>query len=111
MVYATVEVKGRLQSDDLRNCVTAISRIRRLADRGWYAVRGSVPAGPKHPGKAVGAMVEIPRTLAPRSYVFAYDVAGWKTLAGFAAAWKRALSASRNRHLHGAAVLSRNWFV
>ena len=111
MVYAAIEVKGLLSSKDLKKSVADIARLRRLAERGRYVLHGSVPVSPAQPTKRVGAMLEVPRQLAPRTYVFAFDAAGWKTIDSFASAWKRALSTVQRRHLHGVAVLNRNWFL
>jgi hypothetical protein len=57
------------------------------------------------------AQIEVPDKLPPRAYVLAYDVEGWTTLDSFAESWRQALLKNRKAHLHGVAVLKRNWFV
>ena len=57
-------------------------------------------------------VVAIPITekLAPRAYIFAYDTT-WKSLSGFTTALKVALTKVPDAHLHGVAVLSKEWFA
>lgn len=111
MVYATVEVKGRLKPSNLRGVLKSIAKVRRLAKHKYYVLPAAVPVGLSHPGKTALAEIEFPDDLPPRAYVLAYDVEGWASLDSFTESWKQALLKSPNAHLHGVAVLKRNWFV
>lgn len=111
MVYATIEVKGRLKPSNLRGCLQSIAKIRKLAKHKHYVVPAAVPVGPSHPGKAALAQIEYQDDVSPRTYVLAYDVDGWTSLDSFAESWKQALMKNPNAHLHGVAVLKQNWFV
>jgi hypothetical protein len=111
MVYATIEVKGRLKSSDLQKCLRSIAKVRRLAKHKRYALPVAVPVGAHAPGKMALAQKEYAYPLSPRAYVLAYDVDGWASLDSFAESWKQALLKNRKAHLHGVAVLKRNWFV
>lgn len=111
IVYGTVEVKSLLKSSDRAKCLTDIAKIRALAKAKRYVVYGSAPVDKNNPSKRVLARVELPSDLAPRAYVVAYDTQAWSSLKSFVASWTRALSRNRDAHVHGVAVLSRDWFV
>ena len=111
MVYATIKVKGRLKPSNLRGCLRSIAKVRRLAKHKHYVLPTAVPVGPSHPGKTALAQIEVPYELSPRAYVLAYDMEGWASLDSFAESWKQALLKNPDAHLHGVAVLKRNWFV
>lgn len=111
IVYGTVEVKGLLKPSDLAKCFTDIAKIRALAAAKRYVAYASVPADEKDPNKRTVALQEVPSDTAPRTFIVAYDVQGWSSLEGFVASCKRALARNRSAHLHGIAVLSKNWFV
>lgn len=111
IVYGTVEVKGLLKSSDLSKCLKDIAKIRALATAKRYVVYASVPVDKANPAKRILAIKELCSDLAPRSFIVAYDVKGWSSLKAFVGSWKRALSKNRDAHLHGIAVLSKDWFV
>jgi len=111
IVYATVEVKGLLKPSDLGKCLRDIAKIRALAAAKRYVVYTSVPVDKKDPTKRILALTEVPSDLAPRAFLVAYDVSAWSNLKSFVASCKRALSKNRAAHLHGVAVLSKDWFV
>jgi len=110
MVYATIEVKGRLKHADLQKSLESITTIRQLAKHKRYTMPAGI-AVHSQPGKAALAQVEMSDELPPRAYVLAYDVDGWEQLDSFAESWRKALLANPGAHLHGVAVLKRNWFA
>lgn len=111
IVYATVEVKGSLKSADLSKCLRDIAKIRAMAAAKRYVVYTSVPVDKKDPTKRILALKEVPRDSAPRAFLVAFDVKGWASLRSFVSSCERALSPNRAAHLHGIAVLSKDWFV
>jgi hypothetical protein len=107
IVYAAIEVKRNLQSKDLNPAVENIAKVRTLAKEKWY-----VKYGPqKVSGADKPALVEIEYqdTLAPRTFVVAYDTQ-YATADSLRDAWMAALSRNLNAHLHGCLVLKKNWF-
>jgi hypothetical protein len=110
MVYGTVEVKGLLKPADLVPALQNIARIRRLAKEKHYLVYGEAAAGQDNPNQSWVAGLEIVHRLAPRAFIFAYD-ASWKSAPGFVGALKRALEKVPDAHVHGVAVLAKEWFI
>ena len=111
IVYGSIEVKGPLQHKDIARTLGNIGKIRRLAKHKWYVKFGSKPKEPGKKGKAVVDAVDFQNTLSPRSYLFAYDTTAWTTLDSFKKYLRDALIKNGKAHLHGAVVLSKNWFI
>jgi hypothetical protein len=110
MVYGTVEVKGLLKPSDLVPALQNIARIRRLAKEKHYLIYGETAAGQHNPDQSWVAGIEVIQRLAPRAFIFAYD-ASWKSAEGFVNALKNALKKVPEAHVHGVAVLAKEWFV
>jgi hypothetical protein len=110
-VYATLEVKGRFQSKDLRPVLRDIAKIRRLSDHKWYVRFGGKPKDPSRPKKLVVAPEDVRFKLAPRTYLVAYDTATWTSADSLSTALRRALSENPRSHLHGVLVLNKGWFL
>jgi hypothetical protein len=111
MVYATIEVKGLLQSKDLQTFLGDVQKIRALADPRWYMVYGAVPKKTAGGVKSITGYLEVPhRKPKPRAFLFAYDVRGWQTLQRFEKALRDQLTKTP-AHIHGLAVLSKDWYV
>ena len=110
MVYGTVEVKGLLKPGDLVPALQNIARIRRLAKEKHYLVYGQTAAGQHNPDQSWVAQIEVIHRLAPRAFIFAYD-ASWKSAKGFVNALRIALTKVPEAHVHGVAVLAKEWFV
>jgi hypothetical protein len=111
IVYAAVEVKGLLRSSDLRKILTDIAKIRALAAAKRYLAFKPVPVDKNDPSKAIAGFQEVPDALSPRTFIVTYDVHQWSNLESFVRSWRRALLKNRKAHVHGIAVLSKNWFV
>ena len=107
IVYATIEVKRILQSKDIKPCVEAIARIRRLAKEKWYLRYGLQPVAGQEKRQVVAE--EYQDTLAPRTFVVAYDTQ-FASSESLQDAWTEALNANPDAHLHGCVVLSKNWY-
>lgn len=105
-VYAIIEVKYALNKKDLNKIMRDISRVRSLARYKRY-VQYSVKE--IKPGKNVVSPKEIPSTLPPRSFVFAYDSEGFSNHLDL----KESIQgiATKNSHIHGLVVLNKNWFI
>lgn len=111
MVYGIVEVKGLLKPSNLTKCVADIAKVRKLSKSKHYVQYGVQPVSQDNPGQLVVAAFELTDHLAPRSFVFAYDITGWESPEAFALSWKNALTANRDGHIHGVVVLSKDWFL
>jgi len=107
VVYGTIEVKGALTHKDIGATLQSIAKVRRLAKHKWYV---KFEAKPKNKGTVV-APRDLPSTLSPRSYLFAYDTSSWTSLSSFKAYLKRNLERNPKSHLHGVVVLDKNWFL
>lgn len=110
MVYGTVEVKGLLKPGDLVPALQNIARIRNLAREKHYLVYGQTAAGQDNPDQSWVVPIEIIHRLAPRAFIFAYD-ASWRSLNGFVNALKNAIAKVPDTHVHGVAVLAKEWFA
>lgn len=104
IVYATIEVKGLLDSKQLKKSLKDIARVRGMAAQKRYVQYDSTPNG------FVG-MTEYEQLLPPRTFLFAYDCSGWKTLSGFKNALESALMHENEAHLHGVIVLNKGWYL
>lgn len=111
MVYGAVEVKGLLRSSDLKKVISDRGRFRQLAPYKRYVQYGAMPVAGDKSGNFVTAKAEFAVDLSPRTFVFAYDARDWVSIESFASSWKTALEASGKAHIHGVAVLSKNWFL
>lgn len=111
MVYGTIEVKGLLKQSDLKKSLVDIGKIRALGKNRWYLKYDSAPKRPEKPNQKIVTKNEFQRTLPPRSFIFAYDTNDWKTLDGFTKSLRKALVENGKAHLHGIAVLSKDWFA
>lgn len=109
-VFATAEVKGRLSKEELESSLESNVVVRRLAKKKLYVAYGHTELGE---GKSRGPVIvahEVPYTLAPRAFIFAYDCT-WKSIEGFAEATRDALAEQPAAHLHGVVVISKGWFL
>ena len=106
MVYATVEVKGYLQSRDLQSSLASIGRVRRLAHECWY----EFPEQNIMPGRPRLVRPKKPIKRPPRAFIFAFDTI-YKSPSALKRALERELNKGHGAHLHGIIVLSRNWFA
>lgn len=111
MVYGVVEVKGRLEKQDIKIILEDIQKLRTMEKHKWYVTYETKAKDPKKPKETVVDPVYYQVKLTPRSFVFAYDQKGWKKLQDLVDSFKEALSENPNAHLHGIAVLSKNWFA
>jgi hypothetical protein len=111
MVYGVIEVKGLLQRKDLKKILIDIEKIRNMEQHKWYINYGAKPKDPPKPDELVVDPHEFQIKLTPRAFLFAYDQRGWNKLGDFVESLKKALSENPNAHLHGVAVLSKNWFA
>jgi hypothetical protein len=105
MVYATVEVKGRLDREALRKALQSIGETRQLSFQSHYLqlVPSEFPADRYQIGKF--PVIKRP----PGGYIFAYDTM-YETLDGLKDALQEILDELKTAHLHGIVVLRRNWF-
>jgi len=113
MVYATVEVKGLLQPNDLLPIVQSIGGVRQLSMQCWYEIPES-PTTPKLPnvtnlpGRFKLARLSMKRP--PRAFVFAFNTT-YSTPDGLKDALQRAIDEGGFAHLHGIVVLNKGWFA
>jgi hypothetical protein len=110
MVYATVEVKGALARGDLAACVRSNAAVRAQAPHKRYVTPALAMVSQDRPGEHFAAEVVTTYDLAPRAYLVAYDVRGWRNIEAFARSWTDAI-AEHKAHFHGIAVLSRDWYL
>lgn len=109
-VYGTIEVKTRASAADLRKSWESIAFVRGLAQTKRYIEYGThfLDGDPKKP---VTGIHVLRNGLPPRSYVFAYDVAGWTSLAKFSVFVRDTLKRKGSAHLHGLCVIKKDWFL
>jgi hypothetical protein len=105
MVYATVEVKATLRSDDIGSTFESIGEIRRLAFECWY----EWPRSNDMPGRWRLEKNVTPIKRPPRSFIFAFDTA-YKTPSALKDALEAKLNEPYGAHLHGIVVVSKGWF-
>lgn len=115
-VYATVEVKSVLTKKRLTDALAAISGVRRLAQHKRLSLHRTVARNPDRPD----SFVDIPsivngkafgHDLPPRAFILAYSCKGWKTV-GDLVDWLEVTAENDGSwHVHGLAVLDRDWFV
>jgi hypothetical protein len=110
IVYGTVEVKGCLEKRDLPKIVEDIAKMRALGKHRYYTSYGSVQKPNAGPGKNVVGQAELPTSVPPRAFVFAYEQKGWSTLDGLLKSLKEA-NQDALAHIHGLAVLDSDWYV
>jgi hypothetical protein len=111
-VYATIEVKGRLESRDLVKICADITKMRTLAKHRWYV---NYEGRAKDKNKPNQRVVEIKEKSAigwpaPRSFVFAYTKKGWPTADRLREDLESTAAKQPGAHIHGLAVLSENWY-
>ena len=110
IVYGTVEVKGVLQSKDLKKIATDIEKIRALAPHRWYVRYGTRPKGNKA-GQLIVEPNDFPGGPVPsRSFVFAYSQKGWSSAKALAISLETTLK-NTNAHVHGLIVLEPGWYL
>ena len=103
MVYATVEVKGKLRPSDLDSSLKSIAAVRRLAAECFY----EYPRQNAAPGRWK-LEVEVKKR-PPRSFIFAFDTT-YKTSGALKNALEKRLNKPDNgAHLHGIVVVGKDW--
>ena len=105
-IYGFVEVKSLLNGAAIEKATKAIGVIRDYADEKRYSVYGIGKDGQNNP---VTRVMEIPETLAPRSFLFAIR-STYPDIDAVEAKLKEA-TVENKAHLHGLAVLERDWFL
>jgi hypothetical protein len=110
MVYGTVEVKGTLTHENLLEACQAIRRVRDLGKEQHYIEYTSAPKDASRPEERVVRGRETSQTTAPRTFLFAYEKKGWRTIDDLAATL-REVTTETGAHVHGLAVLSANWHL
>lgn len=111
IVYGAIEVKGNLRRQDISKALKDIQKIRQLAKYKWYVNFTSKPKKPEKPEQLIVVPEDFQKILSPRTYLFAYDAGDWKTINTFVKYLKEQLLKNKKAFLHGAIVLSKNWFV
>lgn len=111
-VYATIEVKGRLERRDLNKICVDIATVRELARHRWYVTYESEPKSRKAPQKRIVRVREqrADGWPAPRSFVFAYSQKGWQTADQLRDALQATAQKHPRAHIHGLGVLEKDWF-
>jgi hypothetical protein len=110
IVYGTVEVKGRLEKRDLPKICKDIAKIRALGAHRYYLQYGAAKKSDDQPDARVVSKHELLSDLPPRAFVFAYEQRGWKNLSDLVGSLKAAAT-EFPAHIHGLAVLDRDWHV
>jgi len=105
-IYGFVEVKSLLNGVAIETATKAIGVIRDYADEKRYSVYGARKDGENNP---VTRELEIPQTLPPRSFLFSIRSA-YPDIDALEAKLKEA-TVENKAHLHGLAVLGRDWFL
>jgi hypothetical protein len=104
-VYGLVEVKSRLDQNEIDSITKAIHIVRELAKEKRYAHYVERKHGS---GKTVVAEAEISTKLAPRAFVVAINSA-YADVNTIEAAL-RDYTEKNGAHIHGLTVLEKNWF-
>jgi hypothetical protein len=111
IVYGCIEVKGTLQSKDIERCVEASARIRRLGkEKKYIDYSFQNVLAPDGNVRKVLAETEVADTLAPRTFVVAYDT-DFAQVESLERAWADALRKHPDAHLHGCVVLKKDWYL
>jgi hypothetical protein len=105
-IYGFVEVKTLLDGAAIETATKAIGVIRDYADEKRYSLYGT---GKDEQNNLVAREWEIPTPLAPRSFLFAINSA-YTDMDAVQARLTTATSENR-AHLHGLAVMQRDWFL
>jgi hypothetical protein len=110
MVYATVEVKRRLEKRSLAKILADIAKVRALGKHRYYINYAPVPKSPETPERLVVGRSELRMTVPPRAFVFAYEQSGWHSASELAESLREA-SRDHPAHIHGLAVLRSDWHI
>jgi len=105
-VYGTIEVKHKLTPETLTQTAISIGKVRQFRPAKYYVT--SI-AQPDSDGNTRVRWVEHEGTLAPRSYIFAFDTS-YRSIEALQKAMERA-SSTHGAFFHGVIVLSKDWFV
>jgi hypothetical protein len=105
-VYATIEVKSSLTSESLSQTARSIGKVRKFKHAKYYQTH-FVQIDSE--GNSKFTWGELQGTLAPRSYIFAFDTA-YRSIGGLETAMKNA-SLKHGAFFHGVIVLNKDWFV
>jgi hypothetical protein len=105
-IYGFVEVKSLLDGAAIETATKAIGVIRRFADEKRYILYG---ARKDEQDNRVTGQWEIAEPLAPRSFLFAINSA-YTDIEAVEAKLKAA-TVENDAHLHGLAVMDRDWFL
>jgi hypothetical protein len=105
-VYAALEVKSWINSEAIRQCAEAIGLIRRMKDHKYYRVP-VLEITAENTFKNSYQILQ--NTVAPRTYLFAFDTE-YSTIGSLIDALARH-AVSYGAHFHGVVVLSKNWFI
>lgn len=106
MVYATLEVKGRLDREELRKALESVGRTRSLSHQSRYEELLPYETAPGRYKLREFTPIKRP----PAGFIFAYDTT-YETLDGFKNAVQEVIDEVKTAHLHGIVVLSQNWFA
>jgi uncharacterized protein DUF6602 len=101
-IYAFIEVKSILDAASISQATATIKTMRAMAGEKKYVKYRSVEVSQ---GKFVSQDIEIPQGLSPRSFVFAI-----RSRYASAEAIVAQLDPT-SAHIHGLAVLEKNWFI
>lgn len=111
MVYATVEVKRRLEKKDLPKILSDIQKIRAIGAERWYVAYAAVPKSAADSGQSITGQLQFRLSKpAPRSYLIAIRHKGWASIDAFVNDLTSALDAAPT-HIHGIAVLDADWYL
>jgi hypothetical protein len=105
-VYGTVEVKSVLDGNQIEEITKAIATIRDFAGEKRYARYASHDLGR---GRSVVSEIEVENTLPPRAFAFAIS-SPYASIGNLESALKGG-AVSAGAHIHGLAVLERDWFL
>jgi hypothetical protein len=105
-IYGFVEVKSLLDGPAIETATKAIGVVRGFAAEKRYSVYGTRKDGQNNP---VTSEWEIAETLSPRSFLFAINSA--YSNIDVVEAKLRAATVKNKAHLHGLAVMERDWFL
>jgi hypothetical protein len=105
-VYGTIEVKHALTSGTLSQTALSIGKVRKFR-RAKYYQTDAVHVDSEGNSKMVWG--ELRSTLAPRSYIFAFDTS-YRSIEALEKALEKA-SCNHDAFFHGVIVLNKDWFV